>query len=203
MEQYLYKGLAFPFTQEWYEDRHHAPHKEQPVHRPRMEKVADFACQAIDTFNYGSVVDFGAGDGGMLELIRERAGDIDLTHTRMWGYDLQPSNVEYARHHRGVDVKYRDFTDEDLLWGDLIVTTECLEHLEDPHELVRRISENARAVIASSPSQETPESHDACHAWVWDMEGYAQMFKSAGFSIVDHVELHGGYDFQVLFAAKP
>jgi hypothetical protein len=121
----------------------------------------------------------------------------------MWGYDLMPSNALYARHHRNVDIRFQNFEDEDIDWADLVLVTECLEHIERPDLLVKRIYTHARCVIASSPSRETLESHDGSHAWIFDMEGYRALFRGAGFSVVDHVEVRGDYDFQVLFAAKP
>lgn len=203
MQHYLYQGQPFPFTPEWYRDRHHAPHLEQGVHRPRMQKVADLAVSSVVDFHYGSVVDLGAGDGGMLQLIRETAEAQKIEPPNMWGYDLMPANADFARYHRGVDIRFQDFDSDDIEWGDLVIVTECLEHLQRPENLVKRIFNNARGVIASSPSRETPQNHDECHAWVFDMDGYRALFRGAGFSVVDHVEVRGGYDFQVLFAAKP
>lgn len=198
----FYEGKEFPFTKEWYAERHHAPHLEQPIHRGRMEAVATLAHSALYDFHFAGLVDLGAGDGGMIELIRRQKDLFDPESVRMWGYDVQPSNVEYARHHRGVDVKYCDFETDPIIWGDLVVITEVLEHLEKPHDMVKAIYDNARGVIASSPSRETAESHDPVHAWAWDMEGYKRMFKAVGFTIVEHKEVVGDYAFQVLFGVR-
>jgi hypothetical protein len=206
MEVNLYEGLEFPFTAEWYSGRDHAPHAEQDIHKARMLAVAEKAVAVMDNYDLRSVVDLGAGDGGMLDLISKRAlgffhDYVPPSAFKYWGYDLQANNVDYARAARKVDVMLRDFIDEPIEWGDLAVITECLEHLQYPHQMVRRIFENAKVVIASSPASETAESHDACHVWVWDMEGYRLMFEAAGFTVIDHeMVTAGGYDFQVITA---
>lgn len=199
MEVQLYAGQIFPFTAEWYALREHAPHLEQPVHQARMHAVADLAVNALRTFGFQSVVDLGAGDGGTLSLISQATG----AEVPMWGYDLQANNVEWAKGVRRQDVRFKDFVDEPIDWGELVIITEVLEHLEDPHGMVRRIGENAQAVIASSPARETVESHDGCHAWCWDLEGYESLLLGGGFDVVEHMAVEGEYDFQVIMGIKP
>lgn len=198
MEIQLYAEHEFPFTAEWYTTREHAPHLEQPVHRPRMEAVAGAVRDLIVRFGEGSVVDLGAGDGGMLSLIKEATYGT----CQLWGYDLMSTNTDYAREVRGQDVRFKDFVDEPIEWADVVVITECLEHLENPHGMVQRIGENAKAIVASSPAKENAESHDACHAWIWDMEGYRALIEQGGFTVVDHFEVGGGYDFQVIVGIR-
>lgn len=198
MEIALYDNQPFPFTAEWYMTREHAPHLEQPVHRPRMDAVAKMAVEAVSKYGYRSIVDLGAGDGGTLSLI---SGMVD-TSVLCWGYDLMQSNVDHARNVRLEDVMYRDFVDEPIDWAELALITECLEHLEHPHTMVKRIGENAKAIVASSPARETSESHDACHAWCWDMEGYRALIEQGGFTVAEHIEVSGGYDFQVILGVR-
>jgi hypothetical protein len=201
MEVGLYEGTDFPFTTDWYREREHAPHAEQGVHRPRMDAVCAFCMDYVTRFGARSIVDLGAGDGGMLSMIEARFARRPGI-PQLWGYDLMPTNVAFAQEHRQQAVTYVDFIDEPIVWGDLAVITECLEHLKDPHVMVRRIYENAQGVVASSPASETAESHDECHAWVWDMEGYRAMFEGAGFRVVAHEFIRGGYDFQVLMGVS-
>lgn len=208
MEVNLYEGLEFPFTTEWYKTREHAPHAEQWVHRPRMEAVQKMAYSAMKEYGYRSVVDLGAGDGGMLSLIKARAeAGFHEYHPpsefSYWGYDLMQTNVDYARNTRQMDVRYLDFIGEPVDWGDLTIITECLEHLQDPHGMVRRIGTYSKAIIASSPVSETAEQHDACHAWVWDEEGYAALIEQGGFEIREHQVVTGGYDFQIILGVLP
>lgn len=201
METNLYEGQPFPFTAEWYEGREHAPHLEQGIHRPRMLKVADIAVRSATDRGYASIVDLGAGDGGtlsLLEVLRLPPNDV-----QMWGYDLMQVNVDYAKTVRNVDIRCLDFVDEPIDWAELTIITECLEHLENPHGMVRRIGTYSKAIIASSPASETVESHDECHAWVWDTEGYASLIREGGFEIIEHHVVSEGYDFQVVLGVLP
>ena len=151
-------------TYAFHEHRERAPHLEQSMHSGRLTKTA----QVIRQLSPQSVVDLGCGDGGLLSLIK----DIPS-----WGYDFQPSNVDgWAQ--RGVTAQQLDFMahPEAINWGELVVVTEVLEHLADPHGLVKLISHNAKYIVASSPYDETLSQHADEHAWGWDMQGYQEMF---------------------------
>lgn len=165
MAEYRFFDGDVPYvsTKQYHADRERAPHLEQPAHRGRLAQAA----QLIQQMNPQSVVDLGCGDGGLLSLLSRPS----------WGYDFQPSNAE-GWTQRAVAVTKLDFVanPDRIVWGELAVVTEVLEHLADPHGLVRLMSHNARYVVASSPNGETPEHHAEEHAWGWDMEGYQQMF---------------------------
>lgn len=166
VEYQFYAGDKVPpvSTYEFHEHRARAPHLDQPMHRARLLAVA----RTIREMHPESVTDLGCGDGGLLSLIR----DIPSR-----GYDFQPANMEgWAE--RQVTARALDFVahPEDIVWGELVVVTEVLEHLADPHALVESISRNSKYIIASSPYGETAEHHAEEHAWGWDMQGYQQMF---------------------------
>lgn len=171
-------------TAEWYAERERAPHLEQEPHRARLLLSA----RMIADTSPSSVVDLGCGDGGLLSLLTCPA----------WGYDLQPSNVAGGKE-RGVDVRYGDFLTQEIQWGELAVTTEVLEHLPDPHFAVSRISEDCRWLVASSPVNETDESHYAFHLWAWDQAGYAALLSENGWKVRAH-ELAG--QFQVILGER-
>ena len=164
-------------TPQWYAGREHAPHLEQPSHRARILAAAEAVTKATRILGVSSVVDLGAGDGGLLSLLGP-----DITG---WGYDLQPTNVEAARH-RNVDVKLVDIVTEQITWGDIAVITEVLEHLSDPHGLVAKAAQHSRALVCSAPCEETPESHYEHHIWAWDEIGFAKMITDGGWRIVNH-----------------
>lgn len=186
------------FTDSWYDTRDHAPHLEQPVHATRMKDVAGVVISQVNEHPIliESVVDLGAGDGGMLSLVSARVS------VPCWGYDLQRTNVEYAGV-RGQDVRLGNFMGGSVEWGDLAIITECLEHLPDPHRTVRRIAQHSKVIVASSPVYETQDSHDACHAWVWNMDGYEALIEQGGYQVVDHfISDPTGYGFQVICGRK-
>lgn len=187
-------------TFEFHEKRERVAHWEQPHHYPRLKKAFDFTLDAVREFEHQifdrnvNVVDLGCGDGGLLAQLTR------IPNVRAFGYDFQPSNPE-GWLERGVllDAMKMDFVKywDEVKRADLYIMTEVLEHLANPHAMLSNIrSRNAR-LIASSPWTEHAESHDECHAWAWDNEGYENMITNAGFVIVrtENVGM-----FQVVYA---
>src|SRR5512136_1433004 len=164
-------------TPQWYEGREHAPHLEQPTHRARILAAAAATVEVAQILGASTVVDLGAGDGGLLSLLGP-----SLTG---WGYDLQPTNVAAAKG-RNVDVKLADITTDPITWGEITIATELLEHLRDPHGLVALAARHSRALVCSSPCEETPESHYEHHVWAWDQAGFSKMITDNGWRIVHH-----------------
>lgn len=190
MEWQLFEPGTVPVhtTPEWYAERETAPHVDQALHRPRLE----LAAAMINGLDATTVVDLGAGDGGLLTL-------LEAKHDA-WGYDLQQSNVDVAIHERRVDVELANVLEDDIEWADVAVATEMIEHLLDPHAFVRMVGERCRYVVASSPWTETDQDHYGYHCWAWDHAGYRSLFEDAGW----RVQLHDTTGmFQVLLAVRP
>lgn len=175
---------------EWYAGREHAPHLEQPGHRDRLMQTAAFVAQAAFADGLRTVVDLGAGDGGLLSLLGP-----SLTS---WGYDLMDANLDAAKE-RGVDVRYGDVVDGDIEWADIAVCTEMLEHLVDPHTFVQRIAQHAPVLVCSSPWRERPTFAYEFHTWAWDLIGYRALVEQAGYRVQRQRQVH---DFQVLLAVR-
>lgn len=203
-EHRLFTGpVPYVSTAEFHADRERAPHLEQDIHRPRLKRALAFVEHAAkqlqaDGQDLVTVSDLGCGDGGLLSLI---AG---LDRVEAWGYDFQPSNAAGWRE-RKVRANHADVFGADrnrIDYGDIVVCTEVLEHLADPHGALRHIAgkPEVRYLVASSPWTETPESHDACHAWAWDQTGYWELIKQAGFIAHRHAEVGM---FQLVMAVKP
>lgn len=168
-------------TVAWHADREHAPHIDQGIHQPRMYAAARMVLAHGGVAD--KVVDLGAGDGGMLQWIKQQGWQGPL-----WGYDLQPSNI-HAAEARGVHVLLRDVVNSDD-WvsdpGSIFICTEFLEHLVDPHGFVRRLYARLPSLfVASSPVNESDASHYAHHTWAWDREGYDILMEQGGFTVVD------------------
>jgi hypothetical protein len=161
-------------TSEWYARRDRAPHLEEAPHVGRLRLAAEM----VNAGEPVTVVDLGAGDGGLLSL-------LNCPHPWRYGYDLQPSNVEGARG-RGEDVWLVDVVTEPIMWAAAAVATEMLEHIVDPHGFLAGIPPVVRSIVASSPYLETGDSHYEYHLWAWNMAGYAAMFEGAGWTVVDH-----------------
>lgn len=175
MEWKLFDGNDSEFaTAKWYEDRQAAHHLEEQGHNRRLHVAAQFVKQAV-FLGAESAVDLGCGDGGLLYLIK----DLGI---KSWGYDLMPTNVDYGRDARGVDVRYTDFNSDDIEYGDIAIMTETLEHMIDPHTVVRELP--SKFLIASSPYNENDVNHYEFHLWAWDSEGYDALITQGGYKIL-------------------
>src|SRR5262245_5860002 len=191
VEHKLFEGdEPFVSTFEFHEHRERAPHLEQSIHQGRLNLARELALIAADWVRKArklerrvKIVDLGCGDGGLLQLLAENHMDITA-----FGYDFQPSNVDGWRE-RQVDASALNFVDNWplVIDADVYTITECLEHLARPHEMIKRIYDRGAHIVASSPYTEHAGSHDECHAWAWDKEGYAEMLVAAGFEVREHM----------------
>lgn len=175
MEWKFFDGESEFTTAKWYEDRDAAHHLEESDHKERLVNSAWLVRQAIE-LGAKTAVDLGCGDGGLLQLLK----DMDI---KSWGYDLMPKNVEYAVNVRGVDARYTDFNSDDIEYADLAIMTEVLEHMTDPHKVVRELP--SKFIIASSPYNETDKNHYEFHLWAWDKDGYDSLITQGGYRIVN------------------
>jgi hypothetical protein len=195
-------------TAAFHADRERAPHLEQPVHQGRLERALEFAAEAyVRLVNAGQqkvgLSDLGCGDGGLLQLVGRSVAETDSLGFvfQAWGYDFQPSN-QAGWAERGVHAELADVfgEDRDLIdLGDISVCTEVLEHLADPHGAVRWIGQRSRYLVASSPWNEHPGSHDECHCWAWDQDGYRALIQQGGYEVLRH-ETVG--QFQVILGGR-
>jgi len=163
---------------EFYKDREMADHINQPDHKPRLLKVLDKVSAILKDNPDYSVSDLGCGNGGLIELI---------TTQNKWGYDLQPSNVEDAKR-KGRNVEFKDFVNEsDAKFGDIVIMTETLEHLVDPHGFLKRLHDSGvKHVVASCPNYENLDFHAPFHLWIWSDSSFADMFNAAGWTVTSH-----------------
>jgi len=166
---------------EWYKEREAAHHLEEDGHVDRLN-IADYLIGRAIDMGGASIVDLGCGDGGLLQLLKKYV-------TPSWGYDLMPTNIDHATRIRGVDARYTDFNNDEIEYADIAVMTEVLEHLEDPHKVVRELP--SKYLIASSPYTETDEYHYEFHLWAWDPEGYAALMAQGGYKVLQHMLVAG------------
>lgn len=186
---------------EFYRDIPMADHWNQPGHGERLRMTFTMIAQVLlRNPDISAVADWGCGNGA---LLAELARFFPSRH--FWGYDLLPANVAHAKQHYGFDtaVAFKDFVEEsDAKAGQMTILTEVLEHLIDPHGLLRRLKaeQDCRWIVASSPAFETPENAYPFHNWCWDQRGYIELFSGTDWHI------YGGQEFagaQILVARKP
>lgn len=181
----LFEGeTPYVSTAQFHADRERAPHLEQTWHRPRLELAAEFVRQAAEETGGATVSDLGCGDGGLLSLVQ---GDVNVRGA--WGYDFCPANAA-GWTERGVDASALDVFGDG--WhraeiGTVAVMTEVLEHLADPHGILRALrSLGVERLVCSSPWNENSAMHSPEHAWAWNTAGYAAMIQNAGWTILRH-----------------
>lgn len=196
MEARLFPEGTIPecATPAWYANRERAPHVDEPLHKSRLDWALLLIRRVSMVMSLHTLSDLGAGDGGLLQLLK--FDDIEA-----WGYDLQQSNVDGAAE-RGVDVTLADIFTDQITYGQIVVCTEMIEHLVDPHGFVKHLFDNtqAKALVASSPFTETAEHHYEHHLWAWDCQGYKEMIEAAGW-VVNTLRTTGM--FQVVLAVRP
>lgn len=175
-------GVPYFSTQEFHNDRDAAPHIDQyGMHRDRLIAAAEFVMEICETRNIKSVSDLCCGDGGLLQYL---APFFNERNIKFYGYDFQPANVNDAVKKRGVDVRFADVINDDIELGELTIMTECLEHLFDPHAMVRKVAEQSDAFVASSPSGEVPHAHYEHHTWGWSIPAYTNLIEQAGYKVI-------------------
>lgn len=196
MEQRLFDPENPPYWLEpaWWRNRMHCDHlgAETGAHTGRLKYAAALAIAQAGRFggpsvdDLGTIVDLGAGDGALLSLLPPEIHE----QNRAWGYDIIEHDITYAKTVRDVDVRPANVREAleagELELGEVVVLTEVLEHMADPHGFLDLLAHEAqvRYVVASSPYGETAERHEWNHAWCWDEQGYQAMFTAAGFDTV-------------------
>lgn len=148
------------------------------------------------------VTDLGCGDGAMLRVLAEDLTRHGIPVGRTTGYDIGASDIAHANHNGPYEFRLANI-ERDLdtvLINYLNIMTEVLEHMTDPHGFLVKLKNRAKRIlgqtflVATSPGSETAEWFNPIHLWAWDWDGYAQLFRGAGWEIVDHLSVAGGYN---------
>jgi 2-polyprenyl-3-methyl-5-hydroxy-6-metoxy-1,4-benzoquinol methylase len=189
MEARLFDPQSPPdwLDSEWWVDQPHVSHIDNWVHKARLKSAAEAACNLVVEHCLSdddhTICDIGSCDGGLLELIGPEYF--------AFGYDVIHSSIDYGRNVRKVDLRWGNVVkDKSLPLAPVVVCTEMLEHLEDPHQFLWDLKQrNVQYAVFSSPHSETKDHHEWNHAWAWDREGYGQMIEGSGWEILSHVDV--------------
>lgn len=155
----------------------------QPGFAQRAALVTGLAGLVLELTGGATVTDLGCGDGEMLTMLPP--------HARAWGYEAGAADAA-AGQGRGLDVRQADILRDPLDYGDLLIASEVLEHLDDPVAFLKALPE--RHLVASSPSAETGEWHNPIHSWAWDLEGYQNLLERGGWRVLYQAETGGGWN---------
>lgn len=190
------------FDETFYYDRDAVDHWNIPgYHHDRLIPVVGEAVATIKEHNIQVIGDFGAGTGGALNEIRNQVPDRTY-----YGYDLCPKAIIYAHEHYNLDIKLCEVTQEfeifypdyknllatELVWPELLIMSETLEHLCHPHTFIHRLRHTpVQHVVISVPAGEGPNGVDPIHQWAWTEESFPNIFREAGFDVKKHYVAHG------------
>lgn len=177
-------GEPFFSTQAFHSDRAAAPHiDEYGLQRDRLILAAEFVKDLVVQHNIKTVSDLCCGDGGLLEYLKPFFEENGVSS---WGLDFQPANVRSALYNRKVDVSFADVVNDEIELGELTIMTECLEHFFEPHAMVKKVAEQSKVFVASSPNGEVPEAHYELHTWGWSEPAYRNLLEQASYTVVRH-----------------
>ena len=130
------------------------------------------------------VSDFGAGNGGLLNVLQKEH------NLCCWGYDMSPLAVKWGQEKYGVDLTCLDVTEwaERKKYGDCVVMTEFLEHLVEPHWMLKMAygHEEVQSIVASVPGFEDPRNPYEFHLHCWHGSSFADMFTRIGWKVQRH-----------------
>ena len=168
----------------WYKDRAVSDHINEPGHRQRLLQASELVQDVLHDTNEATISDWAAGNGGLLHEFKKLTLDA-------WGYDMSPLAVAYGRDKYGVDLTELDVTEvrPARRAGNVVVLTEFLEHLEEPHKLVHqilRLYADTQFIVASVPGFEDPRNPYEYHLWCWHGDSFAKMFERIGWKIEQH-----------------
>ena len=171
--------------QAFYDTRRVSDHIHEMGHRGRLLETVELVSDLLENEigeqgDLDSIADWGCGNGGLLHELNKRFPEVE-----MWGYDLSPLAVQFGKEKYGVNISQLDITSGLPKIAKIVVLTETLEHLVDPHRLLRRMEFGA-FVVASVPAFETPENHYEYHLRSWTEDSFAHLFSRNGWDVRKH-----------------
>lgn len=172
-------------TVEFFENHPWVPPGHQRGHRERTEMVATLIGSLNEQDPITSLTDLGCGDGSLLTKLKPLGFP-------MWGYEAGVENIDQAWK-AGLDVRKANILDNNLEYGNVIVASEVIEHLFDPHGFVAGLP--GHRLVLSSPSAENAYWHYEHHAWAWGLAGYRKLVEDAGWKVIEQRECDAEANF--------
>ena len=156
--------------------------------------VYKFALKLIKKNNINSIIDVGCGVGSKLKLIYNKFPDLNYI-----GID-QKSAIEYCKRKYNFGEWYVDNIENpklncDQIKGDLVISSDVIEHLNKPTLLLKYlkcVTEEDGLILISTPERDLlrgkncfncPNKH---HIREWNASEFKQYIESNGFRILIH-----------------
>lgn len=156
--------------------------------------VYRYASRLVREHGIRTVIDVGCGAGYKLGLVARRN-----PNTRVVGID-QPNAIEYCRSHNDFGEWHADDFESPSdaladLRAELVISSDVIEHLSDPDNLLRYIRLRLRPggwVLLSTPERDALRGRDCRHSpnpnhiREWNFDEFEAYLTSRGAEIVDH-----------------
>ena len=155
--------------------------------------VYDWALRLIKEKGLRSIADVGCGNAAKLAVLHRAVPKVDT-----WGLD-QPNAIELCRRHYDFGSWFPINLDQPgqlpEIKFDLIVSSDVIEHLENPDvllEAIRCMSHRDTLVLLSTPERirlrgvACQHSPNAYHVREWSKQEFASYLHSRHYEILDH-----------------
>lgn len=182
-------------------------HDRWPDHVERVKASADMIERYADWVH--SAADLSCGDGALLNLISHRLeravlGDLN-------GVPVSAAVSCRARVLETIGAAALPDSLTHLEPVDLFILSETLEHLDDPDDLLARLTGHARHLFLSTPLEEPADSGNREHYWSWGQGDVHTMLQAAGWEplevslLVPRSTRHlpDAYTYQMWMAVNP
>jgi ubiquinone/menaquinone biosynthesis C-methylase UbiE len=106
----------------------------------------------------GSILDFGCALGDAIPVYREACPKAEL-----WGLDHSLEAISQCQKEYGDMAKFIQGDQKDIPFFDKIIASHILEHIQDDHEVVRKLLSCCRDLYIIVPFRETPLCSEHFH----------------------------------------
>lgn len=182
-----------------------------PDHTLRVETTSALLSWTLDQYKCSRIADLACGDGSIVFTALENSAHDPK---KVILGDISNQNIDWIK---GValdpKIKFEFLlgdiknTINEIDRVDIMILTEILEHVNEPKELLAKISEKSKYLLLSTPDIEKvpPSNLNVEHLWSWNRDNILEMLVRAGFEIeleekLNFRELRFPYSFQIWLA---
>ena len=179
-------------------------HDQWADHVERVQASADMIERYASQIR--SAADLSCGDGALLNMISRH-----LTRAVLGDLNGVPASASVSCRARTLETIGATALPDSLTHMDpvdLFILSETLEHLDDPDDLLARLTRVSRYLFVSTPVAEAADSGNLEHYWSWDVTDVYDMLHAAGWEPLEQRtlrpestrDLPGAYRYQLWLA---